>query len=383
MSQLQFNKPRLLPYFYVRLEPAEAAAEESLVFTSGRRRIRVTGRGLGDFFQHVAPLLDGNRTFDEIAQEVAPLFSRAALESALLLLAGHQLLEDGAAAAAFEDQRSGLAPQLNFFRELGGGVAFQQRLAAATVTIIGATGAAAQAALSLALAGVGTLRLTDAQAITPADIYLSTVFALPDIGSLRADALRRKISGVAPETTCVAQTVKLQTEDDVARAVSGSHFVVCCVDPGLSSLLYQLNRVCHAHGIPWTSATVSGFEGILGPTVLPGRTPCYLCYCMRAVACADSPEDEFAFRRFLDQRKQDDSGQRENLVFACGTMGYLLGLEAMKLLTGAAPPAVSAAILAIDFLTMTTTKHTVLQKPWCPVCFHYENQGQQSGRQEV
>ncbi len=375
MSQLQFNKPRLRRYFYVRLEPAEAVAEESLIFTSGRRRIRVTGRGLGEFFRRVAPLLDGERTLDEIEQAVAPLFSRADLESALLLLAGHQLLEDGAADATVEDQRTGLAPQLNFFHELGGGFTFQQRLAAATVTIIGATGAAAQAALSLAIAGVGTLRLSDPQDVTPADLYLSTVFDLQDCGSMRADALRGKVAGVAPEVTCVAQTGKLQTEDDVARAVSGSHFVVCCVDAGLSSLLYQLNRVCHTNGIPWTSAAVSGFEGILGPTVLPGQTPCYLCYRMRAVACAESPEDEFAYQRFLDQRKQDDSGRRENLVFACGTMGHLLGLEVMKCLTGAAEPAVSAGVLAIDFLTMAVTKHTVLQKPWCPVCFQKGDRG--------
>ncbi len=373
MSQLQFNKPRLRRYFHVRLEPAEAAAEESLVFTSGRRRIRVTGRGLGEFFQHVAPLLDGKRTLDEIEQAVALLFSRADLESALLLLAGHQLLEDGAADTAVEDQRTGLAPQLNFFHELGGGFTFQQRLAAATVTVIGATGAAAQAALSLAIAGVGTLRLSDPQPITPADVYLSTVFDLQDTGLLRADVLRGKIARVAPEVTCVAQTGQLQTEEDVAQAVRGSHFVVCSVDAGLSSLLYQLNRVCHANSIPWTSAAVSGFEGILGPTILPGQTPCYLCYRMRAVACAESPEDEFAFQRFLDQRKQDDSGQRENLVFACGAMGHLLGLEVMKCLTGAAEPAVSGNILAVDFLTMTTTRHTVLQKPWCPVCFQQES----------
>jgi adenylyltransferase/sulfurtransferase len=378
MAQAQFNKPRLRRYFYVRLERAEAAAEESLVFTSGRRRIRVTGRGLGEFFQHVAPLLDGQRTLDQIEQAVAPLFSRADLEGALLLLAGHQLLEDGAADAAGEEQRAGLAPQLNFFHELGGGFTCQQRLAASTVTIIGATGAAAQAALSLALAGVGTLRLSDPHSITPADIYLSAVFDRQDIGSMRADALGRKVLSVAPEATCLALTAQSHTEDDLARVVSGSHFVVCSVDAGLSSLLYQLNRVCHANRIPWTSAAVSGFEGILGPTVLPGQTPCYLCYRMRAVACAESPEDEFAFQRFLDQRKQDDSGERENLVFTCGTMGHLLGLEAMKCLTGAAEPAVAAGILAVDFLTMTTTKHTVLQKPWCPVCFDHETRRHQS-----
>lgn len=373
MSQLQFNKPRLRRYFYVRLETTGAGAEESLVFTSGRRRIRVAGQGLAEFFRRVMPLMDGDRSLDEIEQAVAPLFSRADLESALLLLAGHQLLEDGAAEIAADDRQAGLAPQLNFFLELSGDLKPQQRLASATVTVIGASGVAAQAALSLAAAGTATVRLSDPHPVTPADVYLSTVFDLQNIGSMRAEVLRDKIARVAPEVNCVAQTGQLRTEEDVEQAVRGSHFVVCCVDAGLSSALYQLNRVCQANGIPWTSAAVSGFEGILGPTVLPGQTPCYLCYRMRAVACAESPEDEFAFQRFLDQRKQDDGGQRENLVFACGTMGHLLGLEAMKCLTGAAESAVSGGVIVIDFLTMATTKHRVLQKPWCPVCFTHQS----------
>jgi adenylyltransferase/sulfurtransferase len=368
MSQLQFIKPRLRRYLYVRLEAAETAAEESLVFTSSRRRIRVAGRGLGEFFRHVIPLLDGERTLAEIEQ-AAPLFSRADLESALSLLAGHQLLEEGAAEAAIDERQAGLAPQLNFFRELSGEVAFQQRLASATVTLIGASGAAAQAALALAAAGIATLQLSDPQPVTPADVYLSTIFDLQNVGLLRAEALRDKIARVAPEVNCLVRTDQLQTEEDVAQAVRGSHFVLCSVDAGLASLLYQLNRVCHANGIPWTSAAVSGFEGLLGPTVLPGQTPCYLCYRMRAAACAESPEDEFAFQRFLDQRKQDDGAQRENLVFACGTMGHLLGLEAMKCLTGMAEPAVPGGVMVVDFLTLTTTRHRVLQKPWCPVCF--------------
>src|SRR5260370_3793849 len=48
------------------------------------------------------------------------------------------------------------------------------------------------------------------------------------------------------------------------------------------------------------------------------------------LACAGNPEDEFAYERFLDRRKQDDSDTRENLVFGAGLIANWLGLEAMK-----------------------------------------------------
>jgi bacteriocin biosynthesis cyclodehydratase domain-containing protein len=89
---------------------------------------------------------------------------------------------------------------------------------------------------------------------------------------------------------------------------------------------------------------------------------------MRAVACADNPEDEFSQLRFLDRRRQDDSGRRENHVFGVGVVGNLLGFEAFKVLTSM-PAAAAGRIVIIDFLELTTKKHVVLRKPWCPACF--------------
>jgi hypothetical protein len=96
---------------------------------------------------------------------------------------------------------------------------------------------------------------------------------------------------------------------------------------------------------------------------------------MRAVACAGNPEDEFAYERFLDQRKQDDSGRRENVVFGSGLMSNWLGLEAFKELTGISAPAALGAIVVFDLLTMESTKHVVLRKPWCPACFDNQYSG--------
>src|SRR3712207_9319216 len=65
----------------------------------------------------------------------------------------------------------------------------------------------------------------------------------------------------------------------------------------------------------------SALEGIVGPTVEPFETACYLCYQMRAAASAEHPEDAVAFQSFLDNRKRDDSTVRENLVFATQIVG--------------------------------------------------------------
>jgi adenylyltransferase/sulfurtransferase len=161
---------------------------------------------------------------------------------------------------------------------------------------------------------------------------------------------------------------EVDSEAGLRAAVAGSDFIVCCLDAGQSNQVYKLNRVCLEAAIPWTSCALAGTELILGPTVHPDSGPCYLCYRMRVVACAANPEDAFDMERRLDRRKKDDSARRENLVFAAGAAGNLIGIEVLKELTGMAEPTLQGKIAVFDLLQHSITKHVVLRKPWCPAC---------------
>jgi adenylyltransferase/sulfurtransferase len=244
----------------------------------------------------------------------------------------------------------------------------QHRLAKATVSIIGLGGVGASAALALAAARIGTLRCFDPLSVSATDPYLCPAYSPEDLGTPRAEVVRRKIELLDPAAGIDARMDALDSDETVVSAINGSDFVLCCADPGAGNTIYKVNRACLQTGTSWTSCTVSGFEGVLGPTVHPRQTPCYLCYKMRAVSCAENPEDEFAFQRFLDRRKHEDSGRRENLVFGVGVIANLAGLEVMKALTEFHPPSSEGRIVVIDFLDVSCKKHLVLRKPWCPAC---------------
>lgn len=370
MSIFNFKRPRLLGHYYVRLEPPDSSGNEVLHFSSERRKITVKGHSFRDFQERVLPLLNGRHTLEEIEAQVSDVFAAEDLEQSLQLLAAQNLLEDADQASLPSGLNTVLEPQLNFFHEMNlNATAVQRRLANADVSIIGLGGAGGPAALSLAAAQVGTLRLIDHLPVAATDPYLSPVFSGADVGTARAEAVRRKIAALTPYVKSYVRADVLDSDADFIEAIQGSDFVLCCADPGLASLFYKLNRACLQARIRWTSCSVSGFEGIVGPTVHPFETPCYLCYKMRAVACAENPEDDFAFQRFLDHRKHDDSGTRENLAFGVGIIGNLLGLEAIKELTEFLPPSALGRIVVFDFLEITCKKHLVLRKPWCPACF--------------
>lgn len=368
MPTFAYRRPRLASHYYVRSEPPDERGDEALHFISETRRIKVKGHSFREFQQRVVPLLDGKHTVEQITAAVADVFAPPDVVAGLSLLAEQHLLEDadvGPAGAPGDARR----PQLNLLHDLGvDPLAVQQRLQQATVAVVGLGGAGAGAALGLAAAGVGTLRLIDPNSIHAADPYLATAFAADDLGSSRAAVVGRRVASLAPQAATVTCSGPLDDDAQVHEAVAGSDFVVCAVDMGQSSLIYRLNRVCLRAGLRFMAVTPAAFEISVGPLVQPFETACYMCYRMRIVACAEEPEDEFAFQSLLDRRKRDDSAARENLVFGTSLAGQLAGLEAFKALSGVVAPATRGAVVVLDLLTLSTTKHVVLRKPWCPAC---------------
>ena len=92
---------------------------------------------------------------------------------------------------------------------------------------------------------------------------------------------------------------------------------------------------------------------------------------MRVVACAGNPEEAFAYERYLDRRRSDDSGRRENLVFSAGIAGNLLASEVVKELTGLGEPSLVGRVLTLQLTDLSVARHTVLRKPGCPACMPY------------
>jgi len=353
----------------VWFDPPDEAGDEVLHFVSERRSLKLKGRSFREFHQRVIPLLNGRHSIQEIETATADIFPRDELRDALAVLADQGILIDAPTNEARPEITERMAPQLNLFHDLAPGVSFQDRLERATVAVLGLSGAGAGIALALAAAGVGTIRCIDSLEVAPSDVYLAPFTDVAAVGAGRAETVSALVYRAAPQVKVVANDRTLESEDDVRAAIEGADIVACCLDAGQSNLTYKLNRVCLATRTRWIACSLAGAEIIVGPAIHPGKGPCYLCYRMRAVACAGNPDDAFAYERFLDRRKSDDSNQRENLVFGAGLAANFMGMEIVKELTGLAEPSLVGRILTVRLTDLAVEKHSVLRKPWCPACF--------------
>jgi molybdopterin-synthase adenylyltransferase len=371
-------RPLLPSHYYILYEPPDDRGDEALQFVSQRRRIKVKGTMLREFRNEVLPLLDGRHTLDEIRIAVAETLPAQSVDAALGLLESQNVVIASVphAAAIVPDR---VRPQLNFFHEAGlASHEVQRRLADAKVVLLGLGGVGSLVAAGLASAGVGQLGLIDDGPVRETDRFSSPIYTPDDVGRGRALAVQRALDGRFERSSIAALGARMDAEGEIAAALGGADFVVCCVDPAQSAYRYKLNRACHAAQIPWIACSAEGFEGIVGPTIRPGKTPCYLCYTMRSVATAGDPEADFAFHQFLDNRRIDDSDRRESLGFSAGLIANLAGLEILKSLAGLSPGQTDGAILVLDILHASVRRHVVLRNPRCPVCFPPAHQERRS-----
>lgn len=369
MPITQLRKPLLPSHYSVWFDPPDEAGDEVLHIVSERRSLKLKGHSFREFRRSVIPLLDGQHTLEDIQETTRDVFRPQDLAECFSVLADQGVLVEGDGNSMPSDVATRMAPQLNWFHDAAPGLDLQRRLMKANVAVVGLGGAGAATALTLGAAGIGTVRCIDSQPVTLADVYLAPFLGLAQVGKSRAGSMVKMLSASAPQIRAQSDDQPLQSEDQIRAAIKGANMVVCCLDASQSNLIFKLNRVCLADGIRWISCALAGAEIIIGPAIQPGHGPCYLCYRMRAVACAGNPEEAFAYEKYLDRRKQDDSAHRENLVFSAGLAANFLGMEVVKDLTGLCEPSLVGQILTIRLTDLAMERHTILRKPWCPACF--------------
>ena len=149
-----------------------------------------------------------------------------------------------------------LAPQLNFFHEMGQPWReVQDRLSRARVSVLGLGAPGAVVAAGLAAAGVGSLRLIDDLPVREEDRLHAPMFARADtvacwVGTryyALLDAIEWRSS---PETAVEVRDTAIDSDEAMLAVTEGSDLVACCVDFGRSAHRHRLNRVCDAQRGP-------------------------------------------------------------------------------------------------------------------------------------
>ncbi|OCQ90004.1 bacteriocin biosynthesis cyclodehydratase [Nostoc sp. MBR 210] len=363
---------RLLEHIVVHVMPSGCSGEETMIFHTTRRTLTVKGQALRDVESIVLPLLDGSRTIGEIRLEIGEKLTDASINQCLQFLMENRLVEELLEDTADLNIRADLVPQISLYHELG----FQQKnaqkqLAKARIAIFGLGGSGMIAALNLASAGIGFLRLCDDVCTRTSDVMMMSDPVFNQIGALRGVETSRQIAAIAEITETEIVTDNFTDDGTVNALLEDVDLVIVATDAVSVNLAYRLNRLCWQMQRPLLPGGAAGVEGTFGPLVYAADGPCYLCYRMRSIACAKLPEAELAIEQFLDRERRSQPRLQETLPIAQMLVGSYLALDTIKMFLGL-PIATDGKLVHIDLLGTKLTHNVVLKKPGCPHCSQQE-----------
>jgi thiazole/oxazole-forming peptide maturase SagC family component len=155
--------------------------------------------------------------------------------------------------------------------------------------------------------------------------------------------------------------------EKLGNAIRGLDAVIVCADSASPALMDVVNEAALRTNKRLLVGQVAQGVGLVGPTVIPKESACYKCYELRRNANLLNYEEIMKY----ESRLREMPGIRSEMVaprpFAA-LIGGLLALEALRLLSGIAPPQTVGRILRINFNAPEMTYHRLLRLPNCPAC---------------
>ncbi|PXA86420.1 molybdopterin biosynthesis protein MoeB [Caulobacter sp. D4A] len=247
----------------------------------------------------------------------------------------------GSSAMSFSEREVERYARHLVLREIGG--PGQQKLKAAKVLLVGAGGLGAPAALYLAAAGVGTIGLADADAVSLSNLQRQVLYAEADVAQPKVEAAAAHLAALNPNVAVALHPVWLNEAN--ARQIVRDYDIVLDGTDDFSTR-FAVSDACLAEDKVLVSGALGRWTGQVG--VFHGQ-PCYRCL------VPEVPPDA-------------ETCALVGVVGAlAGVIGSMMALEAVKVIAGAGQP-LSGRLLIYDALAAETRTVRIGADPACPSC---------------
>jgi len=170
------------------------------------------------------------------------------------------------------------------------------------------------------------------------------------------------VSSLNREETTATTNEAVEQYQDPYDGLAAFDNAVCVAGDGATSELQAINERAHANDTSVVFGCVVGYDGVIGPTVVPGQTACYDCFEQRTKERISADDTYEQFKNQLATRRSESVAS----AFARVVSGYIT-LEAIHLLIDESP-LLFDKIVTVDFTDFTFEPNAVLKVPNCETC---------------
>ena len=150
-------------------------------------------------------------------------------------------------------------------------------LAEKKVGLIGAGGIGSTCALLLAAAGIGTLSLADDDLLEETNLPRVVLLEEQDIGLPKIDQIKERINARNSATIIEATRSKITGPDDILVFFGNCDAWILSADTPTQLIQEWTNAASLDTNTPYISAGYAEINGMVGPFIIPGETPCHQC----------------------------------------------------------------------------------------------------------
>ncbi|GLB62565.1 adenylyltransferase/sulfurtransferase MoeZ [Dietzia sp. NCCP-2495] len=223
----------------------------------------------------------------------------------------------------------------------------QRRLRGASVFVVGAGGLGAPVLLYLAAAGVGRITVVDDDDVDLGNLHRQVIHSVSSVGTPKVDSARERLAGLAPGVRVDTVHARLDALN-ILELLDGHHLVVDGSDNFATR--YLVSDACEIAGIPLIWGTIDRFRAQLA--VFWSRPP--------------APAEPVTLRDLYPSAPPPGSvpscAEAGVVGALCGTVGSMMAMEAVKLITGAGSPLLGRLVL-LDLLESTNRTVTIRPDP--------------------
>lgn len=162
--------------------------------------------------------------------------------------------------------------------------------------------------------------------------------------------------------TCDDSSAAVVSRTDLDRLEEALSIVdVACVTATSSgpAVIQAVNDAAQSAGTPFLVGRVQGFDGVVGPTVIPGETACYRCYLRRRDAALSSTGERWV--------SPDSPGPRPVIRPLFRVVAGYVSYDLLNQLSGGFAYT-AGRIIHHDFYNLSIESNDVLRLPDCHVC---------------
>jgi molybdopterin-synthase adenylyltransferase len=237
---------------------------------------------------------------------------------------------------------------------------FQGALLDAHVVFLGTGGLGSTAIQAMTGAGVGQMTLLDNDVVSPRNFARQYLYRAQDIGMPKVELAAAWVRGFSPGTDVRAVSRWIGGPDDVTDLLTEADLVVSGVDQPAGIDLW-VNEACVGAGVPYVRGGMIA-RRLAYWSVDPGRSPCMACHQHELTVTAQGHQVAAELRRAELERVNRGIGPVASMV------GALVAMEALRYLTGFAPPIAAGCERFVDFASGDQDVQHWARWPECPVC---------------